>query len=434
MSDLSIRWPLPDIPCQNDRIILASQGIRIWTAECQVEIFDGNLKLTCSDKTTIENLGHQQRVAFTILGSGSGRSIQGSGIARLTGNTSPYHTDIEIEPYRISSVDGQAYELKLAGWTPVREGKPPDISLFSFWYGAFRAVTLPMSALPVLVGAVAAFVYGQFNWLLLILALIGTVLAHAGANSVADYFDFKKGVDLSRALSSHVGALASERVEPEMILMAALTCFLITALIGLILVYLVGWQILLFGLAGLLGAFFYTGRPVSYKYHAMGELMLGILIGPVIVMGSFYLQTQNLNWIVLLLSIALAMLVSSASLANNLRDLPDDKAAGIHTLPMILGVSRTKALYYFLTSCPYLVFAAAIGINHSFWPLAMVVISLPQAVKTIKALHSTANNIEDIRQKSMLHPYPLNSIRLYINFASLTVACIVIAGLVRLIV
>jgi 1,4-dihydroxy-2-naphthoate octaprenyltransferase len=431
MSSLTIKWPLPSTPAKNDRVVLASQGIRIWTAESRVELFDGNLKLAGADRATMENIRHQQRVAFTILNSDSGCPIQGSGIARIT--ESGDNACIDVEPYRITYGEGQTYELKLAGWSLVSEETPPDISVFTFWYQAFRGVTLPMSALPVLVGAAAAFFYGQFNWLYLVLALLGTVLAHAGANTAADYFDFKKGVDLSRALSSHLGALARERVEPEMILLAAFACFLITAIVGLVLVYLVGWLLLLFGLGGLLGAFFYTGRPVSYKYRALGELMLGILMGPVIVMGSYFLHTQSWSWLLFLISIALGMLVSSVSLVNNLRDLPDDKAAGIRTLPMTLGVSRTKTLYYFLTACPYLLSATAIAFDHSLWPVALIAVSVPQAIKTIQVLRRTKNEVEDIRQKSRAHPYPLNSIRLYVSFASLTVAGIVIAGLVKLI-
>ena len=431
MSSLPVKWPLPNIPGKNDRVILASQGVRIWTSECRVELFDGNLKLSCSDRTTIENLQHQQRVAFTLLNTDESYSTQGSGIVRIIEKINGQNANILVEPYRVSTVDGKTYELKLAGWCPVIEGAPPDISMLAFWYQAFRAVTLPMSALPVLVGATAAFFYGQFNWLFLVLALIGTLLAHAGANAAADYFDFKKGVDMSRALSSHLGALARERVEPEMILLAAFACFLVTALIGLVLVYLVGWLLLIFGLGGLLGAIFYTGRPISYKYRAMGELMLGILMGPVIVMGSFFLHTQSWNWLVFLISIALAMLVSSVSLANNLRDLPDDKNAGIRTLPMMLGVYRTKFLYYVLTSCPYLLIAIVIALNHSLWPIGLVIISLPQAVKTVQVLHSTKNDVDDIRQKSLVHPFPLNSIRLYVRFASILAVCIFLAGLFK---
>jgi 1,4-dihydroxy-2-naphthoate octaprenyltransferase len=100
---------------------------------------------------------------------------------------------------------------------------------------------------------------------------------------------------------------------------------------------------------------------------------------------------------------------------------------------MILGVSATKYLYYFLTACPYLLSAAAIALDHSLWPVTLAAVSIPQAIKTILILRRTRDDIDDIRQKSRAHPYPLNSIRLYVSFASLTVAGIVIAGLVRLI-
>jgi 1,4-dihydroxy-2-naphthoate polyprenyltransferase len=428
LSDVMNNWPLPYVPANNDRVVLASQGIRLWTAECRVGLFNGNLKLACLDRMTLENLRRQQRVAFTIFISDLVHSIQGSGIVRNTENTNNGNQLIEIEPYRLSLGSEQTYELKLSGWTTVSAGTPPDFSRLSFWYQAFRAVTLPMSVLPVMVGAAAAWFYGQFNWLLLFLALIGTILAHAGANAVADYFDFKKGVDSSRALSSHLGALAREMVEPETILLAAFACFLITALIGLVLVYLVGWPLLLFGIAGIMGAFFYTGRPVSYKYRGMGELTLGILMGPVIVMGSYYLHTQGWNWVVFLISIALAMLVTSVSLANNLRDLPDDKLAGILTLPMILGITGTKYLYYFLTVSPYLLIIGGIAFSHQLWPIVLVFISVPQAVKTIRALTSTGNDVNDIRQKSQLTPYPLYSIRLYTRFTILIIVGSIIAG------
>lgn len=106
--------------------------------------------------------------------------------------------------------------------------------------------------------------------------------------------------------------------------------------------------------------------------------------------------------------------------------------AGIRTLPMVLGVSRTKKLYYILTVGPYLLAAAAILVDRAFWPMAAVTISLPRALKTVQDLRGTDDDVEDIRQKSLKHPYPLNSIRLYVRFTSITAASIALVGLIRL--
>jgi len=419
-------WPLPDKPGKNARVVVASQGVRIWTTECVIESFGDPIRLTCTDETTLQNLEHQQRIAFTILNGA--KTVQGSGIARVSSTGDA----ILVEPYRLSS-GKEIFELRLKGWTKLADAAPPDISRYAFWYQAFRLVTIPLSALPVLVAGGAAFAEGNFHPWLLLLSLIGAVAAHAGANATADYFDFKKGVDSSKALSSHLGALARERVEPERILLAAMVCFFVTAFIGLVLVQIAGWELLLFGVAGLVGAFTYTGRPFSYKYRALGELMLGILVGPVIVMGAWFVQTGDWDWAVFLISAALGMLISSISLVNNLRDMPDDKAAGIKTLPMALGVSNTKRLYYILTWGPYFVAGIAILLQPSFWPLVLILVSVPLALRAYKALHSTKDDIDEIRLKSQTNPYPLNSIRLHVRFGTLAVAGLIIAGGIRLI-
>jgi 1,4-dihydroxy-2-naphthoate octaprenyltransferase len=426
MSTPGINWPLARPPSEGARIIVASQGPRLWTVECHLEAFGEAFRLTGADRTTLQNLIRQHRVAFTIVDDGP--AIQGSGMARTAGPNS----DLILEPYRLA--DGEStFELKLNGWAQITDAPAPDISRYAFWYQAFRLVTVPLSALPVLVGGAAAFALGHFNILGLALALIGTVAAHAGANAVADYFDFKNGVDLSKALSSHLGALAQERVEPELILIAAFACFLITAVVGLVLVQTVGWGLLWFGLSGLVGAFFYTGRPISYKYRSLGELMLGILCGPVIVMGAYYVGTRGWDWGVFLMAAALGMIISSISLANNLRDLPDDGAAGIRTLPMSLGVRGAKRLYYLLTWGPYAVMAASLAFHPGFWPVVVVLLSLPKAAAAAQALRATSDDINDIRQKATTNPYPLNSIRLHARFGELAVVGLVIAGVIRLV-
>jgi len=208
---------------------------------------------------------------------------------------------------------------------------------------------------------------------------------------------------------------------------------LVTALTGIVLIQIAGWRLLLFGLAGLLGAFFYTGRPVSYKYRALGELMLGILVGPIIVMGTYFVQTGGWDWGVFLISAALGMLISSISLVNNLRDMPDDRASGIQTLPMILGISKTKRLYYALSVAPYLAAAGAVIMQPEFWPVGLAVISVPQAINAIWALSSTEDDINQIREKALTNPYPLNSIRLHARFGALAVLGLVVAGIIRIV-
>jgi 1,4-dihydroxy-2-naphthoate polyprenyltransferase len=430
MGEPALSWPVEQRPDKNNIVVLSSEGVRLWSAPCVVDSFNGSFRLMCTDRSTLENLHRQSRVAFTVIRSEADAGLSGSGMAHIISESSD-KASILLEPYRIVS-GGHSYELRLTGWKAVSEEDLPG-SKFKFWYQAFRAVTLPLSVLPVLVGGAAGFAEGSFKWPLLLLSLLGTVLMHAGANAISDYFDFKKGVDRSTALSSHLGALARERVEPESILLASFACFGLAVLIGLVLVQMVGWVVLFFGLAGLLGSIFYTGRPFSYKYRGLGELMLGVLLGPIIVMGAYYVQVLTWDWSLFLVSIALGMLVSSVTLANNLRDLPDDRAAGIKTLPMAIGISATKRMYYLLLGLPYLVVAGAVILDIKLWPMALIVLSVPRAVGAIRALIQTADEERSIRQKSLTSPFPLNSIRLHFQFGALLLAGVVAAGIIRLI-
>ena len=149
MTNSPAGWPLPYKPGKNTRVVVASQGIRIWTAECALESFGDEMRLACSDAGTMENIERQKRVAFTI--PGGNKTVQGSGMARV----SVAGDAIIVEPYRVK-VGGETFELRLKGWTKVEEASPPDISRFAFWYQAFRMVTIPLSALPVLVAGAAA--------------------------------------------------------------------------------------------------------------------------------------------------------------------------------------------------------------------------------------------------------------------------------------
>ena len=432
-------WPDKDIWGPGDRgeLVLASQGMRLWTVPCQYRVDGEALVISGVDETTIENLRRQRRVAFSVVNFNRSQTVQGSGLVHLPKGSNGSEMTMRLEPYRLvvgnrRSSSAHSYERRIHGWIPMTEQPTSSEGTFAFWYAVFRAVTLPLSVFSVVLAGAMALVNGRFDAPLFLLCAIGAALAHAGANAVSDYFDLKNGVDLPWALSSHLGALASERTDPDLVRSAALACFVGVALVGVVLVTIVGWPVVLFGLAGLAGGYFYTGGPVNYKYRAMGELWLGLLMGPMTAMGTYYVLSRGWDWSVFFLSFGLGLLISSVSLVNNLRDLPDDRAAMIRTLPMKLGIVGTKNLYYLLIGGSYLAALAAIGFDLRMWPVLAVFGSLPQARRAIAALRSTGNSEQDIRQRARQNPYPLNSIKLHMRFGTLAVVGVGIAWLLAL--
>ena len=279
--------------------------------------------------------------------------------------------------------------------------------------------------------ALSAIFRGTFDVWLFLATFFGGVLAHLGINLISDYYDFKKGIDTTDALSSHAGVLVNESVEPEKLLVAGLICLVIVAFCGGAILAAVGWPLVVFGLAGLIGGYSYTGGPFSYKYKALGELMISLLMGPLMVMGSYYVQTRRLDLLPFILSLPIGILVGSVTLSNNMRDVIDDRKAGIATLPMRLGMRASKWLYYSMIMLPYLIVVAIVAANKDFLPLLAILLSIPAAVKAVDAMVRTGHTAEDFRASAHIFRYPLNSIKLHLQFNLLLLLGIIAFLIIR---
>ena len=216
--------------------------------------------------------------------------------------------------------------------------------------------------------------------------LLGGVSAHAGINLISDFNDFRKGVDTTDALSTHPGALVYELVRPESILAAAMLMFLVASQAGAFLLVRAGPAVIVFEGVGFLGGYFYTGGFLAYKYRGLGELFIALLMGPLMVLGAYVVQTGRMDALPVLLSLALGSLVASVTLANNLRDVHDDRTAGISTLPMRIGVRSAKRLYYAMLAVPYAIVAGVVVLRLAHWPMLLVLLSLPSAAKAIRKI------------------------------------------------
>ncbi len=328
---------------------------------------------------------------------------------------------VVLRPYRISvsmplPMEPKVMELSKQGWQEA-SAKPASMSWVKFWLRASRIVSAPMSVVPVLLGSLLAARHHVFDGVIFMAALLGGLAAHLATNLLSDYNDFKKGYDTPGALSSHTGVLVQELITPGVILAAALACFGITALAGLYLIYKVGWGILVFGIIGMAGGASYTAGPWAMKYRGLGEGLTSMLMGPLMVLGAYYAQTQSLEWVAFLLSLGLGLLVGSVTLANNLRDMADDQQNGFITLPLRIGLNPARRLYSLFLILPYVLVAAVIGLQPRLYPAALVVLSLPFGLHCLYEMNTSGATAEAIRLNAVTHPYPLNSIRLYLRYA-----------------
>ncbi len=106
-----------------------------------------------------------------------------------------------------------------------------------------------------------------------------------------------------------------------------------------------GWQLLVVGVASILAGVLYTGGPRPYGYEGLGELFVFLFFGVVAVVGSYYVQTEDLRWEAFALSVPVGLLAAAILVVNNVRDIDTDRRAGKRTLAVKLGRDAARRLY-----------------------------------------------------------------------------------------
>ncbi|MFF4617402.1 1,4-dihydroxy-2-naphthoate polyprenyltransferase [Nonomuraea jabiensis] len=250
------------------------------------------------------------------------------------------------------------------------------------WIAGARPRTLPNAVVPVMVGTGVAIGEGGFVWWRAVLALFVALSLQIGVNYANDYSDGVRGTDDQRV--GPMRLVGSRAASPRDVLVAALGCFAVAAVLGLILVVVTrAWWILLVGAASIAAAWFYTGGRRPYGYRGLGEIAVFVFFGIVPVVGTAYVQTESLSWPAFFASIPVGLLSCSMLVVNNLRDVGTDGQAGKRTLAVVLGAERTRVLYVACQVVPFVVALAMVAVTP--WA-ALVLLAAPLAISPIRTV------------------------------------------------
>ena len=243
------------------------------------------------------------------------------------------------------------------------------------WVLGARVKTLPAAVAPVLVGTSLAT---EIDWINAGLALIVSLSLQIAVNFSNDYSDGIRGTDANRVGPTRL--VASGLASAKAVRTAAFISFATACIAGTLLSINTTLWLILVGLISVLAAWGYTGGKKPYGYLGFGEFSVFIFFGLVATIGSYYVQTQQINWQIVLLSIPIGSLSCAILVINNLRDRPLDEMAGKRTLAVKLGDQKTRFFYAFLLLITQLSLLLAIGINRQ---IAVVMICLPLAYKAL---------------------------------------------------
>ena len=142
--------------------------------------------------------------------------------------------------------------------------------------------------------------------------------------------------------------------------------------------------ILILGLVGLLGGFFYTAPPVKLGYRCIGEFVIALLFGIFPVYGSYYLQAEMIDTVPLLPAFIVGILIFLVILINEFPDLKADAAANKRTLVVRLGVPASIWIYRTALVAGFIIAAAMMLYRLMFFAGLLYLITIPIAVVAMK--------------------------------------------------
>jgi 1,4-dihydroxy-2-naphthoate octaprenyltransferase len=291
----------------------------------------------------------------------------------------------------------------------------------AYWEIA-RPFSFTASTVPVAVGGALAAVEGLFDWTLFLVALAAGVLLHIGTNVTNEIYDVRKGVDtIVSPRASH--AIVKGRISDREAYVVAVAAFAIAFVLGLYLVSVRGWPVVALGLAGLIGGYTYTAPPFQYKFSPYGIPLVFMLMGPFMVIGSYYVITGTVDWSALAISIPVGFLVAAILHGNEWRDISEDARAGARTFSVRMGRQAAHWLYLVLVVGAYIALTVAVlaGLLPT-WSL-LAILSLPLLVRQIRSAEFGASG-----QQRAIAMIDLQTAQLHAAFGYLMVAGLIIAA------
>ena len=230
-------------------------------------------------------------------------------------------------------------------------------NLFSFWYDNARWVSLPQSGVPALLAICLAIPAPGFSWYLALFAILGVMFGHLGINLWDDYFDYKKSDQLVRDRLNSNGIRAriakceyltsGKATVKELGWAASVFCAISLAFGGIIFVER-GYMILVLALITAFFGISYSGFPFRFSYHGLGELVIGAVFGPLLMIGVYIAACGAFSLQLVFISIPIGMLVTNIVYTHSVIDYEADKAMNKKTLAVILKRKNSMNIVSFL--------------------------------------------------------------------------------------
>jgi 1,4-dihydroxy-2-naphthoate octaprenyltransferase len=258
------------------------------------------------------------------------------------------------------------------------------------WLLAARPATLPAAVAPVLVGSALAAGDDVFRLDAFVVILFAALAIQVGVNFANDLADARSGADTEARVGPQ-RAVASGLLTPTQMQRGIALAFGLAAVAGLYLIWLGGWVIAVIGVASIVAALAYTAGPIPYGYYGLGEVFVFVFFGLAATVGTRYVYDRTAPADAWWAAVAMGLLASAILVANNVRDVHTDAAAGKRTLAVMIGDDAGRRLYAVMVAGAFVTITVAvvIGVLPTWALLALV--AIPRAGVLVRTMFTATS-------------------------------------------
>ncbi len=271
-----------------------------------------------------------------------------------------------------------------------------------FWFNNARPVALPQSMLPAFTAVAMAYASCSFSILMAALCIMGVVFAHLGMNLADDWFDYKLQVGMKRK-QYKTGGMRARMIKYAYLedgkatpgeLIAVIAIFLgIAAACGSGVAFIRGWEMLYFVLAGFIIGISYSGGPLKLGFRGLGELVIFIMFGPLLMTGIYYACTGVLTSEIAVVSAAVGLLVTNIVYSHSVMDADYDIKVGKRTMAHLMGSRKWQiVLSGIFNIVPYILIVAGVAAGMLHWAYLFTLAVMPLSVWLVGSLADFAAN------------------------------------------
>jgi 1,4-dihydroxy-2-naphthoate polyprenyltransferase len=363
-------------------------GIATFTAPAGLAVpHDREISLTGSHIRPRPGYGYDERRHVTVWGTAAGAD-DGRLVLHASAAWGWDEASIPFPEYVERQVgQSRRYLARLSAefGRPVR----PRLSLGWLTLRATRLPFLSATFIPVLVGLAIAVAHGFVDLPAALLTIVGAAAAHLGLNVANDVFDARLGADEKNVNPTQYSG-GSRVIQYGLVSlrdMALISASMYAIAIGVGIVLLLtrfSVELLVIGVAGILISISYTAPPLKLVYRGLGEVMVGLGFGPIMLLGAYVVQSGGpIPLEPVVASVPIGLLVAMILYVNEVPDRPADERAGKRTLPVRLSRSAVINLYLLAALLALAVIAGGVLLGLLPIPTLIALVGLP----LIKRVH-----------------------------------------------